>query len=182
MNNIRERRMALGMTQPDLSKLLREIDPRIDVGMVSRFEQEVCMPTEAVLKGLETALQADRSELYGALELTGVSNINDAISPTTELLARHVPFGRENAISREELAKKIGTTDRRMRAVVSRARREGLIIINDQSGGGYYRSDDIGDLQRQLRQTHHRALSLLAQEKHLRQRINYRCGREAEHT
>ena len=171
MNSIKERRMALGMTQPQLSAILREIDPRIDVGMVSRFEQEVCFPTEAVLKCLESTLQADRSELYSELELCLVPEKTKGISPSTAFLADCIPFGRNNAISREELAEKMSMDDRRMRAAVSRARREGIVIINDQGGRGYYRTDDVTDMRRQLNQTHNRALSLLAQERHLKDRI-----------
>ena len=171
MNSIRERRLALGLSQPQLSAMLREYDPRIDVGMVSRFENELCYPTEAVLKGLETALQASRSEIYCELELSILPAEKAAISPTTARLADIVPFGRMNAISREELANKLNLSDRHMRQAVSLARREGLVIINDQGGSGYYRSDDVTDIRRQLNQTHHRALALLAQEKHLKDRI-----------
>ncbi len=172
MNCIKEKRQALGLSQPALAKLLRDIDPRIDVGMVSRFENDVCLPTERVLKGLEKHLQASRSELYSGLELAAVCEDKAEISPKTEALAQVIPFGRENAISRAALAEKLNTDDRKMRAMISQARKEGLVIINDQiSGGGYYRSDDIEDLRRQLRQTHSRALSLLVQEKHIKQRI-----------
>ena len=171
MNSIRERRLALGMTQPQLSQILREYDPRIDVGMVSRFEQEVCFPTETVLKGLETALQASRSELYSELELSIIPTEKGKISPITAQLADIIPFGRTNAISRESLADKLNLSDRKMRMAVSLARREGLVIINDQGGDGYYRSDDVTDIRRQLNQTHNRALALLAQEKHLKDRI-----------
>lgn len=176
MNSIRERRLALGMTQPQLSAILRQIDPRIDVGMVSRFEQEVCFPTEAVLKGLETALQADRSELYSAIELSIVPAQNDEISPSTAKLAEFIPVGRDKTVSRSDLAKRMNMSDRHMRAAVSLARREGLVIINDQNGRGYYRSEDIRDMQRQLNQTHNRALSLLAQEKYLKARIKAQEG------
>ena len=171
MNNIRERRLALGMTQPDLSKKLREIDPRLDVGMVSRFEQDVCLPTEAVLKGLETALQASRSKLYSTMELAAMPQDTDAVSPYTEVVASLIPFGKNNAVSRQGLAAAMGMTDMSMRKAISQARREGLVIINDQDGRGYYRSDDIKDIKRQRDQTHHRAMSLLAQEKHLNARI-----------
>jgi len=171
MNMIKERRLALGMTQPQLSALLREVDPRIDVGMISRFEQEVCFPTESVLEGLETALQAHRSELYPSLTLAVVPEEPAEMSGTTPTVAALVPFGAENAISRDKLAAALGVPDRLMRAAVSRARQDGIVIINDQTGRGYYRSDDVADLRRQLRQTHSRAVSLLAQERHLSARI-----------
>ena len=52
MNNLQERRVFLGLTQPDVSRELRKVDPRMDVGMVSRFERGACLPTAAVLKRL----------------------------------------------------------------------------------------------------------------------------------
>ena len=171
VNSIKERRIALGLTQPQLAALLKDADPRMDVSMVSRFETETCLPTENVLKALETALQATRSELYSGLELAAIPELEAVISPYTAQLAEIVPFGRENAISRAELAARLYLSDRQMRRAVSQARREGLCIINDQTGGGYYRSDNADDLKRQLRSTHNRALSLLRQEKYLKERI-----------
>lgn len=171
MNSIAERRKALGMTQGELAERLRAIDGRVDTSMISRFEQESCFPTEDVLEGLERALKADRSELYSDMELFIVPEEKTPISPITGILAELIPFGPGRGISRKELAEKLGTSDRQMREYISTARRQGLVIINDQHGDGYYRSDNIKDLQRQLTQTHRRALSLLAQEKHLKDRI-----------
>ena len=37
MNRLKERRLALGLSQPEVSAKLKEIDPRMDVSMVSRF-------------------------------------------------------------------------------------------------------------------------------------------------
>ena len=79
--------------------------------------------------------------------------------------------GKHNAVSRQGLAAAMGMADVSMRKAISRARREGLVIINDQDGRGYYRSDDITDIKRQRDQMHHCAMSLLAREKHLNARI-----------
>ena len=82
-----------------------------------------------------------------------------------------IPYGRDNAISRAALATALGLTDRGARQLVSKARRDGMVIINAQDGKGYYRTRDANALRRQLAQTHHRALSLLAQEKHIKAAI-----------
>ena len=50
MNRLQERRMALGLTQPQVSARLKETEPRADVGMVSRYEKGVCLPTADQLK------------------------------------------------------------------------------------------------------------------------------------
>lgn len=44
--------MALGLTQPQVSARLKETEPRADVGMVSRYEKGVCLPTADQLKAL----------------------------------------------------------------------------------------------------------------------------------
>ena len=58
MNRLQERRMALGLTQPQVSARLKETEPRADVGMVSRYEKGVCLPTADQLKALEDVLGA----------------------------------------------------------------------------------------------------------------------------
>lgn len=121
MNRLQERRLALGLSQPDVSAKLKEIDPRMDVGMVSRFERGACLPTPLVLERLEIILQATRSDLFGADEL-GVIHIAEAPretkSPTTIMIQNAIPVGRRNAIKREALAKKLHMTDRKMREAI----------------------------------------------------------------
>lgn len=68
-NRLQERRLALGLTQPQVSARLKEVEARADVGMVSRYEKGVCLPTEAQLAALEGVLQADRLELFDAEDL-----------------------------------------------------------------------------------------------------------------
>lgn len=79
-NRLQERRLALGLTQPQVSARLKEIEARADVGMVSRYEKGVCLPTEAQLAALEGVLQADRMALYDAedLDLLGVLKREEA--------------------------------------------------------------------------------------------------------
>lgn len=175
MNKIRERRLALKMTQKDLSRKLQAIDPRMGADMVIRFEEDVCLPTGAVLKGLETALQAPRRNLFPAIELYAIeaeaSGNEGDLSPSTKALAQLIPKGKTNAVSRQRLASLMQCGDREMREAIRLARQEGLVIINDQDGKGYYCSDDVKDIKRQRDQTYHRAMSLLVQAKHLNARL-----------
>ena len=83
--------------------------------------------------------------------------------------------GRENAVTRGELVAILNLPDRTIRRLIQEARDRGEIIINDQSGAGYYRSEDVGELKRQLNTNKRRALSVLRQQKYLLQKI-----REAE--
>ena len=90
---------------------------------------------------------------------------------SAEDLATHIPYGKDKAVSREFLCMLFGISDRAVRRLVHDARDAGHIIINDQTGAGYYRSDDPKDIIRQYRQNKSRALAILAQQKHLRRRL-----------
>ncbi len=68
-NRLQERRLALGLTQPQVSERLKQTEPRADVGMVSRYEKGVCLPTKAQLAALETLYGVPRTELYDLEDL-----------------------------------------------------------------------------------------------------------------
>lgn len=68
-NRLKARREALGLSQIDVSQRLRAVEPRADVGMVSRYECGVCLPTRPQMEALEKALQAERRELYEPWDL-----------------------------------------------------------------------------------------------------------------
>lgn len=82
-----------------------------------------------------------------------------------------IPFGRENAVTRQALCTRTGLSDRKVREQIEQARRDGCIIINNQDGKGYYRTDNLDEIERQYRQNKRRALSVLSQQKHLRLRL-----------
>ncbi len=90
---------------------------------------------------------------------------------TTEYIVNHIPYGKDKAVSRRFLCLLLGMNDREMRRTIQQARIEGHIIINDQTGRGYYRSDDPADILKQYKQNDHRAKSILVQQKHLRARL-----------
>lgn len=93
-------------------------------------------------------------------------------------ILEHIPYGRENAIKREELCARMQTSDRSMRGLIEEARRDDHIIINDQTGAGYYRptADDLESISAQYWQDTHRALSILARRKAAR-KILKQAGR-----
>lgn len=86
-------------------------------------------------------------------------------------ILHHIPEGKDNAVSRTRLVELTGLPDRIVRKLIEDARNKGEIIINDQDGKGYYRSNDIEDIRRQYRQNHARAMSILVQQKHLRRKL-----------
>ena len=46
-----------------------------------------------------------------------------------------------------------------------------MIIANCQDGSGYYRPETREDLENQYIQNQHRAMAILAQQKHIRRRL-----------
>lgn len=83
----------------------------------------------------------------------------------------YIPYGRENAISRSDLVRVLMLPDRTVRKMIQEARCRGELILNDQTGAGYYTSDDLGELKRQYKRNQNRAMSVLVQQKYLRRRI-----------
>lgn len=69
----------------------------------------------------------------------------------TEILKGMIPFGRENAISRRQLALSLGIPDRTMREAIEKARADGLMIVNLGDGNGYYQTDDLDEIYAQLK-------------------------------
>ncbi len=92
-------------------------------------------------------------------------------------IEQYIPYGRENAVTREMLRSLTGKSDRMIREEIEQARRRGCIICNDQSGAGYFQTDDLDEISRQYWQNKNRALSILAQQKHQR-RLLKAAGRE----
>lgn len=84
MNRLQETRMLLGLTQPQVSAKLKSVEPRADVGMVSRYEKGVCLPTRDQLAALEDLYGVPRTELFDLedLDLLGLPAVES--EPTEE--------------------------------------------------------------------------------------------------
>lgn len=81
-----------------------------------------------------------------------------AVTPARE----HIPVGKENAITRAELAKLWGMDDRAVRETIAtmRARPSDdpyAIISSSHNPPGYWRSDAFHELERYIRETNARA-------------------------
>lgn len=79
-----------------------------------------------------------------------------------------IPKGRENAITRSELAARLCMTDRRVRSLIAEARARGELILNACDGQGYYISDDLSEIHGQYLVDKSRALSVLKRLKTMR--------------
>ena len=168
MSSVKERRQELGMRQQDLLAKLKEYEPRLDIGTLSRIESGICLPSKPVLEGLERALQASRYDLFNSLEIFSAEDTEALPGRITWLVAGAVPEGKENAISREELAAKLGVSDRTMREWLESAKKDGLLIANDQDGKGYYQPVTEEEIRRQEAQMKNRIMTQLRQLKYLR--------------
>lgn len=84
MNRLQETRVLLGLTQPQVSAKLKSVEPRADVGMVSRYEKGVCLPTKDQLSALEDLYGVPRTELFDLedLDLLGIPSAES--EPTEE--------------------------------------------------------------------------------------------------
>lgn len=152
--NVKEIRLSLGMSQQELAEALQTADKRIDVPMISRFENGLCEPTAEVAALLEMFTIETGAEIEA--------------DPMVTLVQALVPFGRENAVSRSVLADRLGLTDRETRKLIERARRSGSIILNSGDGRGYWQSTDLDEIQRAYRQETSRAMAILTTRKTLR--------------
>lgn len=75
---------------------------------------------------------------------------------------RDIPIGRERAVTRSELARRWGKSERTVREIVQRLRNEpGLPILSDAKGMGYYRTNDPVELADHLRRETARAARIL---------------------
>ena len=74
-----------------------------------------------------------------------------------------IPIGAENAITRAELARKWGVSDREARRIVAALRADdngdGYVIVSHSRGGvhGYYRTNDTDTIRRYVNEVHSRA-------------------------
>ena len=57
-------------------------------------------------------------------------------------IIEHIPVGYENAITRKELCRKAGVSDRLMRRMIEDACESGIVILNLQDGKGYFRPEE----------------------------------------
>lgn len=81
-----------------------------------------------------------------------------------------IPFGRENAIPRAELANLARMTDRQVRKCIEAARSDGHYIVASPEGG-YYQTQDINEIEYQYRIDRARALAVLKRLKPMRREL-----------
>lgn len=77
-------------------------------------------------------------------------------------IVNFIPYGEENAVSRNELRRLTGANDRINRMMIHEARRD-YVILNSPKNGGYYRPterEEIENISRWLKQEYSRAIHI----------------------
>lgn len=73
-----------------------------------------------------------------------------------------IPIGRQHAVSKEELAAKWGCSTREARRIIAEIRADAAkagdyCILSTSTGGGYWRSSDVEEIEAFIRETESRA-------------------------
>ncbi len=78
-------------------------------------------------------------------------------------IENYIPEGKENAVSRAELARLTGLPDRSIREHIKRANRaligEGKAILSSSRARGYWISSEVREMEEYLKESTHRARS-----------------------
>ena len=78
-------------------------------------------------------------------------------------IERLIPYGKENAVSRKELAKLTGLPDRLLRDSIKQANKrlwpQGEAILSSSGSRGYWRSTSIEEMETYLLEADHRRRS-----------------------
>lgn len=82
--------------------------------------------------------------------------------------------GKENARSRQTLCMLTGLNDRQVRQAIEDLRNQGVFVVNDEDGNGYYITEDLEVLRRQYKKDTSRAMSILKRRKHIRKYLKER--------
>lgn len=69
MNRLKDRRMELGLTQPQIAAKMDRLGYNVHVSMLSRFERGRCNPTPKQADAICAILQAPLLELYDRSDL-----------------------------------------------------------------------------------------------------------------
>lgn len=86
-----------------------------------------------------------------------------------EVLVSKIPFGKENAVSRDRLMNELNLSDRKVRRLIEKARVAGFMIVNPRNGNGYYQTDDLDEIAAQYWADTSYAMAILSRRKRMRE-------------
>ena len=95
-------------------------------------------------------------------------------------IAASIPAGRENAVSRRELARLTGLTDRSIREHIKGANRaligEGKAILSSSRARGYWISSEVQEMEEYLKESSRRARAQYRNDSPIRAYVMRRSG------
>ena len=88
-------------------------------------------------------------------------------------ISDYIPYGHEQAISREELARRSGVSDRKIRDLIKADQDEGIPVINTRNGGYflYKDKDDLPEFKAYYLRERARSFTCLKKQKNVRQML-----------
>ena len=67
-------------------------------------------------------------------------------------ILNYIPKGRENAVSRQELVNRTGLPDRTVRKEIKKLVEQGIPIVSFSDEKGYWLTDNIGEIERFIKE------------------------------
>lgn len=71
-------------------------------------------------------------------------------------ISDYIPYGKNHAISRTELTRITGLKDREVRKAIKRELGRGTVILSSAAARGYWRTDDLAEIEAFIRESDHR--------------------------
>lgn len=84
-------------------------------------------------------------------------------------LTEHIPYGKQNAISGEQLAQRLNTNVRKMCKMIHSARVSGVLILSGDAG--YWRSENLDEIKEFYKRMRSQGIGTLAAAKSARLKI-----------
>lgn len=160
---IKEMRRSLGLTQEEMVQELKPVCPGLDVSLLSKIENGICEPNREVIEYAEK--QFANSFKAGLDE-------DKAIMPRELLMLLKQPFyrslytalqkgSREKPVTKREICKITGHSDRRVRGGVANLRNAGLPVMSLSTHCGYWLAKHESEERELINEYRHRAYELL---------------------
>lgn len=87
-----------------------------------------------------------------------------------------IPYGKDNAVTRQELVKLTGFDDRTVRNEIKKLRAEGEPILSSSHHVGYWRSDNPNEIEGYLRECDSRCKALFMTNCKMKKRLYEMMG------
>jgi transcriptional regulator with XRE-family HTH domain len=164
MNALRQLRLSRGLSQPDLVAALKPLVSYIDHPTLSKYENSLANPIYKDACAIASYFGVDVGEIWPEYEYAGEAEIATADVVRRPEQADYITvkwaIPQFNPITRDELVRRTGLTDRAVRRYIQAAQFEGCKIIND--GKGYRYARDDGEVRKYTEREYRRALTILA--------------------